>query len=162
MRKIFLCGLLAVFAASAPASASTWINNYKDIKRVGGHKRSSAAFKADLRFCAQQTGLPYNNQANDLAIDQPDPPAFKACMLGRGLRWRSTVRNYQAPARSSWPGWEVRINDPRDVGTTNNDPPPSPVAPPPMIDTPQVDMSQSNPAINPGYFQNLDDQQSNW
>jgi len=161
MRKVLLCGVLALFAAVNTASASTWINYYKDIKRVGGHKRSNAAFKADLRFCAQQTGLPYNNQANDLAIDQPDPPAFKGCMLGRGLRWRSTVRNHQAPARSSWPGWEVRINDPADVGTSSIDPPPAPVTPAPTIDPPAIDWSPSNTQINPGYVQHLDDQPAN-
>ena len=97
MKKIWLLGVLTVFAGCNAANAANWTTTYHDVVRVHGHKRSSAAFHDDMRFCAQQTGLPYNNAANDLAIDQPDPPAFKACMLGRGLRWQSTVRNRQAP-----------------------------------------------------------------
>jgi hypothetical protein len=100
MRKIAICALLAVFATCNSASANVWANNYKDIRRTGGHKRSAAAFRVDLRACAKVAGIPYN-------ADMPDPPAFKACMLKRGLQWQSTRRNTAkpAPAPQQRTGW---------------------------------------------------------
>jgi hypothetical protein len=92
MRKIAICALLAVFAACGTASAAVWTNKYKDIRRTGGHKRSNAEFNADLRACAKVAGIPYG-------ADMPDPPAFKRCMLKRGLKWQYTRRN--APKRAS-------------------------------------------------------------
>lgn len=100
MGKIAICALLALFATGSTASAGVWSNSYKDIRRTGGHKRSVAAFNVDLRVCARVAGIPYR-------ADRPDPPAFKTCMLQRGLRWVSTTRVKQRPAPQAPSGWHV-------------------------------------------------------
>lgn len=98
MRKISICALLALFATCNAASANVWANTYKDIRRTGGHKRSAAEFRADLRACAKEAGVPYN-------ADMPDPPDFKACMLKRGLKWQYTRRNTRKPEPRQRTGW---------------------------------------------------------
>jgi hypothetical protein len=96
-------------------------------------RRLRPEFTADMKFCARQVGLPFNHRAGDLAIDQPDPPAFKKCMLTRGLRWQWTRRNHHAPA----PAWLARGSEPSYEPPTDYGPAPSPpVESPPMISGP--------------------------
>lgn len=158
-RKALAFGLLVLFAGCTVASASNWTTTYRDIRRTGGHARSAAAFAADMRFCAAQTGLPFNNRANDLAIDQPDPPAFKACMLGRGLKWRSTVRNYHQHAPAQARGWSSGNDDTPWVDNS--------VTPTPLVDIPPIQeptsppLSIYDPQVNPGVFEHRDDPQVN-
>jgi hypothetical protein len=154
MQKSFPIAVLLIVAATTAANASQWSTMYHDDRRTGGHARSDAAFKRDMKFCARQVGLPFNNRAGDLAIDQPDPPAFKECMLTRGLRWQWTRRNHAAPASV-------------EVGSSSYEPPadtaspPPAIEPPPMVSAPMPSIDPNDPAVNPGVFMHRDDQPAN-
>ena len=130
---------------------------YHDDRRAGGHVRSDAEFKRDMKFCARQVGLPFNNRAGDLAIDQPDPPAFERCMLTRGMRWQWTRRNHVAPRATVWTD-SPSYDPPTDTAS----PLPSSIEPPPMVSAPMPSVDPNDPSVNPGRFEHRDDQPSNW
>jgi hypothetical protein len=92
---------------------ATSLDNYRDLIRPHGQKRSDAVFQATLDACYAQTGA---------SRFHADTPAFKQCMLGRGFRW-TWVRNVPEPrARASEPDTSY------DPGPTvvDSPPPPSP------------------------------------
>jgi hypothetical protein len=80
----------AVLAGIAHANAQPQMI-YRDLIRPHGQPRSDAIHEADLDYCYGQTGA---------SREQPDTPAFKQCMRGRGYRWLST-HMVGTPARSA-------------------------------------------------------------
>jgi hypothetical protein len=153
MRRSLILGALAVLVSFEAASAGTLVKEYYDVRRTGGHKRSEAEFRADLRYCAVKTGVPYDKRRRDTAISGEDPPAFKACMATRGLQfqyshYKHNERHWQA--RSSGGSYEP----PTDYGS----PPPVniEVIPPAVANDPPL-----SPTEYPGYYEHRDDQPPN-
>jgi hypothetical protein len=81
MRRIIVT---AAILSTTVLHAAAATENYRDLVRPHGHKRSAAVYQADLDACYRQVGS---------IRDFPDTPTFKACMLGRGYRWMSITQD---------------------------------------------------------------------
>ena len=103
-RAIIACALL--LAGTFAAQAYHYETTYYDLVRPNGQPRDDATYNADLNFCYRQTGA---------SRYDPDPPAFKQCMLGRQWRWES-VRTVRSPSK--------RRLDCYDMVPSCGDPPP--------------------------------------
>jgi hypothetical protein len=75
-RAVIACALLLV--GTSAAQAWHYDNTYYDLVRPHGKPRSDAIFQSNLDACYNQTGADRF---------EPDPPAFRQCMLARGYRF---------------------------------------------------------------------------